>query len=762
MRPYADNGGFVGRTANYKDISTYGGYVGGLTSQSAGAAAGTRSISLTGIPMQLNDMVIVAYERTGTASKTATTIAGYTTIASLHSDNTTPTTGIDSNLIVAYKFMGAVPDANLVIPTSGSTTEAEAVVVQVWRGINTENPLDVDAITNTQPTTGIPNPYPITPNRPAAIIVVAAGAGHNGGTDTFTAAYLSNFLTVGGNGSANDATVGMGWVEWPDGTYDPAAWTFSQVDSTTFAANSVTFALRQGSFNAKNSGVWDIPAAIDAITVDVQGQQEYLAGGGPFSFVVPADVYQLSAVAIGGGGGGGGWGNAANEAGGGGGGGALAYATFAVTPGETLAVNIGAAGTAGGGGNNGGTGGTSSVQRGGTNLVAAGGGQGGRGGDAGGVAGGTGGTVITGTGFPGGQGGTNGPTTPIPAAGGGGAGGYTGAGGTGGGNSTTGESIRRGLAGTNNAGGGGAALIGVTAEPSAIFGTGHGGGGGVGVFGPTTAGAGGIASSLFATVTTINSATYNSRTTTNVTGTGTGATFNVTQNSNNNGYTLTLVSGGSGYSSVGGSNTIRILGTNVGGTTTTNDITITITAVSAGAITTFTIPTAGNNGNLSAGNAMATLTVNRGDTTNGTGGPFTITNSSSGVVVSNVSQSTVPSGTWSITVTRSGSVYTASVTAGGVGFGTTDTIYVPYTLIGGAPHSGGGGSGGGIGTSSGGLYGGGGRSAIGANGSGVVGARGAVRLVWGFNYSFPSGAPSGIVGIVENRGINYFPQIDQF
>ena len=754
MRPYGINGGFIGRTATYRTTESYLQYVGGLTSQTTGAVAGTRSISLAGIAMLENDMVIVAYERTGTASKTATTISGYTTIAALYADNTTPTTGVDSNLIVAYKFMGTTPDTNLVIPTSGATTEAEAVVVQVWRGIDSSNPLDVTAVTNTQVTTGIPNPPAITPTTTGAIIVVAAGTSHNGGTDTFTAAYLTNFLTVGGN-STTDATVGMGYLTWPGGAYDPAAWTFSQADSTSYASNSVTFALRPASANAKNSGVWNIPAEISAKTIDVQGQQEYLAGGGPFSFVVPENTYQLSAVAIGGGGGGGGWGNGGDEAPGGGGGGALAYATFAVTPGETLTVNVGAAGNGGGGGNDGNNGGTSSVQRSGTNLVAAGGGGGGGSPDDSNSSGGAGGTVITGTGFAGGAGGTNTQVTGNPATGGGGAGGYTGAGGAGG---TPGS--RSGAAGTNSGGGGGAALQGQTAEPAATLGTGHGGGGGVGVFGTGTAGAGGVPSSLFATVATIATATFNGVSTTNVTGSGSGATFNVTQNAANNGYTVTLVNGGTNYSATAGSNTIRILGTSVGGATTANDITITITAISGTAISTFTIPAAGNAGNLSAGNAMATLTSTRGVATNGTGGPFTITNASAGVVVTNNSGGTAPSGTWSITVTRSGAVYTTAVTTGGAAFGVGDTIFIPYTLLGGAEQSGGGGSGGAIGTSAGGLYGGGGRSAITTNGSGAAGARGAVRLVWGFDYSFPGSAPTGIVGTVAQRGISYLPQID--
>ena len=751
MKPYSNNGGFIGITANYTTAEPYVQYVNGVTSANTGAT-GTRAISLVGLGVQPNDMVIVAYERGGIVDKTATTISGYTTIASLFADNVTE----DSNLIVAYKFMGPTPDTDVVIPRTGFGTDSEAVAIQIWRGIDSNNPLDVAAVTNTQLTSGIPNPPAITPVTTGAKIVVAAGTAHAGGTDTFGATYLTNFLTIGANDD-NDTTVGMGWLTWPGGTYDPAAWTFTQADSTTYSSNSVTFALRPATINAKNSGVWDLPGAAAPKLLNVVGQQEYLAASGTFNFVVPDNLFEISALAIGGGGGGGGWGNAGDESAGGGGGGALAYAKFAVTPGETLTINVGAAGNGGGSGNNGGAGGTSSVQRAGTNLVAAGGGGGGQSVDASGTAGGAGGTVIVGTGFPGGRGGNNSETTGAPGCGGGGAGGYTGAGGRGGDFAS-----RSGLAGTNDAGGGGAALQGATAEPAATFGTGHGGGGGVGVYGPTTAGAGGVPSSLFLTVATIGTATYTNRTTTNNTGVGTGATFNVTQNAANNGYTVTLVSGGTGYSATAGSNSIRILGTNVGGATTANDITITITAVNAGAITTFTIPAAGAAGNLSAGNAMATLTSTRGVATGGTGGPFTITNASAGVVVTNVSNGTAPSGTWSITVTRSGAVYTTSVTTGGTAFGVGDTIFIPYTLIGGAPQSGGGGSDGAVGTSTGGLFGGGGRSALVANGSGAAGARGAVRLIWGKELSFPAPAPSGITGITTQLGIVFFPQIDQY
>jgi len=80
-------------------------------------------------------------------------------------------------------------------------------------------------------------------------------------------------------------------------------------------------------------------------------------------------------------------------------------------------------------------------------------------------------------------------------------------------------------------------------------------------------------------------ATYTNIAGTNITGSGTGATFDITASKTY--YTVTVHSGsaGSGYAST---NTIKILGSQVGGISPANDITITVTGVSTGAISTIT------------------------------------------------------------------------------------------------------------------------------------------------------------------------------
>jgi hypothetical protein len=467
----------AGPTVQYETLT----YVGGRTQSGAGTTANISVSlgSLTGgldVSPQAGDLVVIAIEMCGTADKSYR-ISGYTQIADLYANDTE-----DSNLQVGYKFMGATPDTTATITGgTGSTADAYALVVHVWRHVDPTTPIDVTPTTVTQIDTGIPNPPAITPVTPGAQILVAAGAAHTGGTDTFGATYLANFRTVGGNDD-NDATVGMGSIAWTTGSYDPAAWTFSQTDSTAFSTNSVTFALRPEIVDAepepifgneKNSGIWSLQTVWANATPfgGNVGQEEFTASG---SFVVPAGITSISAAVVGGGGGGGGS-DDSDETGGGGGGGGLAYATFEVTPDETLTVTIGSGGNGGGTGGNGAAGGASSISRAGTPLVAANGGSGGqhRGG------GGAGGAVTTGTGGTGGAGGAGSNRSSTNAGGGGGAGGYSGNGGAGGSAASTGSAT----AGSGGGGGGGG---GGTNNATR-------GGGGVGLLGEGTSGAAGAA-----------------------------------------------------------------------------------------------------------------------------------------------------------------------------------------------------------------------------------------------------------------------------
>lgn len=200
-------------------------------------------------------------------------------------------------------------------------------------------------------------------------------------------------------------------------------------------------------------------AASNSATPSAIGQDAYTTAG-CYTWVAPAGVTSVSAVAVGGGG----YIAVASLLFHGGGGGALAYANnIAVTPGNSYTVSVGAGGLTYGN-----DGGTSYFIN--TSTVSALGG-----GSA--IGGGLGGTVQAGTGGSGGKGGAASGGCYYWAAGGG-AGGYAGAGGAGANSNDT-----NGGAGSGGGAGGGYGV-------SGAFGS-SGGGGGVGILGQGSSGAGG-------------------------------------------------------------------------------------------------------------------------------------------------------------------------------------------------------------------------------------------------------------------------------
>lgn len=486
------NGGMIGVTLDFGANDRYvigttqdrlrPTYVSGTTAQINGGTAN----EVINLPAGLlaNDLVIVALTIAGTADKSYR-ISGYTQALDNYADDT-----FDTNLQIGRKFMGVTPDTTVTITGgTGSTADGGAVAIHAWRGIDTTTPLDVTTQAINEINTGIPNPPATTPSTANSVILVAAGSAHNGGTDTYTAAQLANFLTVGQGGNTNDATVGLGSFNWVSGAFDPNAFTWSQTDSTSFSTISATLTLRPKLSdipiygNLKNSGVWNLKAAFKYIRSQYTppGQVEFTTTGTQ-TWTVPVGITEISAVCIGGGGGGGGGESGRNDGVSGGAGGGLAYGKISVTPGEVLTIVVGTGGNGGTSTNNGTAGGPSTISRGATVLLSGGGGNGGLARSTATVTGGTGsGTQLTGS-FAGGNSGGNSTDT---GSGGGGAGGYSGAGGAGG---TTGA----GSSTAGDGGGGGGATNsgqGYGGGGTGIFGQGFGGAGGP-FNGPTGGGAG--------------------------------------------------------------------------------------------------------------------------------------------------------------------------------------------------------------------------------------------------------------------------------
>ena len=235
--------------------------------------------------------------------------------------------------------------------------------------------------------------------------------------------------------------------------------------------NTSIFALE---FWNDNTSAWEaLPAASPFVNPTLTTGQTAYTSPGTYSWVCPADVYYVNVVAVGGGGGG----IETTSGGGGGGGGGLGWINnYAVTPGNSYTVVVGAGGD--GGSNPAFPGGDSYFVS--TATVCGFGGQG----ASAFFTGGSGGTCFPSTqGGNGGKGGDS--TTSNYSGGGGGAGGYSGNGGAGGIGTITSAAAANGQAGSGGGAGGGGG------GDSSFTG---GGGGGVGLLGEGTSGSGGAGS----------------------------------------------------------------------------------------------------------------------------------------------------------------------------------------------------------------------------------------------------------------------------
>lgn len=220
-------------------------FVGSTTAAIAGGSSGTTNVSLTALTGGLasapaaDDLVIVYYGTGSNADRAiGVTTAGYTEVAELFSSDSNAT-----NLSANYKMMGATPDTQVTVSATGSTLDAGAVAIHVWRNVNLASPLDVTSTTATGSNSVLCNPPAITPVTTGAVIVSGGAGAHSRGVQTYSSSDLSNFATVGAN-DVFDVTVGVGSATWTSGAFDPAAFTFSAADDANFSWAAVTLALR--------------------------------------------------------------------------------------------------------------------------------------------------------------------------------------------------------------------------------------------------------------------------------------------------------------------------------------------------------------------------------------------------------------------------------------------------------------------------------------------------------------------------------------
>ena len=223
-------------------------YVGGVIA-SAPNTSTDQTVSLTSLTGGLasspseNDIVIIYYgvATNGSNENLAFVTSGYTEVADLFQNDS-----YAGNLLVGYKVMGATPDTSVTCNTPTSTSSwGPVMAVQVWRNVDTTTPMDVTPTTNGQANTLLIDPPAITPVTSSAVIISGGCGGHNHqSADTYSSSDLSNFLTLSGTQTYKPC-VGMGsYSEWTSGSFDPAAFTFSDSTSSSYSCVSCTLALR--------------------------------------------------------------------------------------------------------------------------------------------------------------------------------------------------------------------------------------------------------------------------------------------------------------------------------------------------------------------------------------------------------------------------------------------------------------------------------------------------------------------------------------
>jgi len=221
-------------------------YVGGKTTAQAPTGNNSFNVNLTDLTGGLasspaaNDLVIVYYA-TGSSSDRDLVVSDYTEIVELYANDS-----IDTNLAVAFKFMGVTPDTQCTLGGTGSTTESAVIAVQVWRGVNQTTPFDVTQTTAVGINSLLCNPPAITPTTSGAIIVSGGAGAHNNQTaTTYSSSDLTSFITQGAVSTTGfKPTMGIGYHVWTSGSFDPAQFTFSSTDSTAYSWAAVTLALR--------------------------------------------------------------------------------------------------------------------------------------------------------------------------------------------------------------------------------------------------------------------------------------------------------------------------------------------------------------------------------------------------------------------------------------------------------------------------------------------------------------------------------------
>jgi hypothetical protein len=218
-------------------------YVGGTTGTTTGGTDNW-TVSLTSLSgglatsPSIGDLVVVYYGIGATSDSLSPTVAstGYELIATRGANDSN-----DANLGVSYKVLSTA-ETEVVLVGTGSTARGGAVAVYVWRGVAGQYSNSFPIVTASGENSVLCDPPAITPANQGSVILAGGVGAHDRGVATFSSSDLTSFISAGAN-STVDATIGLGYVDWTSGAFNPAAFTFSAATSTAFSWAAATMAL---------------------------------------------------------------------------------------------------------------------------------------------------------------------------------------------------------------------------------------------------------------------------------------------------------------------------------------------------------------------------------------------------------------------------------------------------------------------------------------------------------------------------------------
>lgn len=223
-------------------------FVGGAIASKVGAAAGNSTIplnsGLTGgieAAARPGDFVLAAFSTGSSVDRTLAITDGTLDYTLIGSELSNAGSSSHHNLRVARKFITS--DTDTTFGPTGNTSDAGAMAVYVFRGVDTSTPLDVAVTTATGTLNWGPNPPSITPITPGAFIVCLGGsASQVADVAPSNPGGVSDFFSIG---QSDTYRTGLGIChkdDWISGAFDCPAFGGGAEAGSVFSA--MTIALR--------------------------------------------------------------------------------------------------------------------------------------------------------------------------------------------------------------------------------------------------------------------------------------------------------------------------------------------------------------------------------------------------------------------------------------------------------------------------------------------------------------------------------------